>query len=214
MSATVLFRIIEYATQTRKLYDSKGFLTEKQSLICWSSFKHVSLQFSFLPCHQEPSKRTSIYYTGPKRTRPSPRGPVIGRTSVFSARQTTEGSVTSAQKNTTYNPLVTVIGRQGNLEQGKNMERHDCLMINIFILCGVFIVICGGSLIICGAYVIICGGFRCICGGFFIICGARFIICGSIFIMRGAFLFICGVYFTICGDFVIMCGAYYTICCA
>ena len=59
------------------------------------------------------------------------------------------------------------------------MERHDCLMINIFILCGAFIVICGGSLIICGAYVIICGGFRCICGAFFIICGARFIICGK-----------------------------------
>ena len=39
---------------------------------------------------------------------------------MFSTRPNAEGSVVSTEKNiTTYNPLSTVVGRQGNLEQGK-----------------------------------------------------------------------------------------------
>ena len=56
-------------------------------------------------CYQEPTiKRTSIYYTGPKRTRPSPRG------SMIRTRLATE----AAGK---YNPLTTVVGKQGQLQE-------------------------------------------------------------------------------------------------
>lgn len=66
--------------------------------------------------YQEPTiKRTSIYYTGPaKRTRPSPRGSMIRK------RQATE----AAGK---YNPLTTVVGKQGQLQEQGSFNAVDDL---------------------------------------------------------------------------------------
>lgn len=65
-------------------------------------------------------KRTSIYYTGPRLTRPSPKARGMGRTSVLGARtgsrHVTTGSAASSQKLTIYDPLATMVGRQGHPE--------------------------------------------------------------------------------------------------
>lgn len=77
--------------------------------------------FSIL--RQPEPKRTSIYYTGPRLTRPSPKARGMGRTSVFGARtgsrHVTTGSAVSSQKLTIYDPLATMVGRQGHPELGK-----------------------------------------------------------------------------------------------
>ena len=67
--------------------------------------------------YQEPTiKRTSIYYTGPaKRTRPSPRG------SMIRTRQATE----AAGK---YNPLTTVVGKQGQLQEQGSCQIYFSLI--------------------------------------------------------------------------------------
>lgn len=42
----------------------------------------------------------------------------MGRTSVFGASHLTSGSAVNSQKPGAYDPLQTVVGRQGNQEQG------------------------------------------------------------------------------------------------
>ena len=42
----------------------------------------------------------------------------MGRTSVLGATQLTAGSAVNSQKYGAYDPLQTVVGRQGNQEQG------------------------------------------------------------------------------------------------
>lgn len=69
-------------------------------------------------CYQEPSKRTSIYYTGPRRTRPSPRAGGMGRASVMGAKQFIADPTISSQKSSAYDPLATMVGKQGNQELG------------------------------------------------------------------------------------------------
>ena len=89
----------------------------------WSggyAWARLTINHYFFVC-QEPSKRTSIYYTGPKRTRPSPRGCGMGRASVMGTRQLIADQTVSVQKSTaakSYDPLATMVGRQGNQEQG------------------------------------------------------------------------------------------------
>ncbi|PFX26749.1 uncharacterized protein LOC111328544 isoform X2 [Stylophora pistillata] len=61
-------------------------------------------------------QRTSIYYTGPRLTRPIPKARGMGRTSVFGTRNMTAGSALSSQKLTMYDPLATIVGRQGHQE--------------------------------------------------------------------------------------------------
>ncbi|XP_078378617.1 uncharacterized protein LOC144661687 isoform X2 [Oculina patagonica] len=65
---------------------------------------------------EEPSKRTSIYYTGPRRTRPSPRACGMGRASVMGARQLTADPTINSKKPSVFDPLATMVGRQGNQE--------------------------------------------------------------------------------------------------
>ncbi|XP_068671354.1 uncharacterized protein [Montipora foliosa] len=71
---------------------------------------------------EEPTKRTSIYYTGPKRTRPSPRGPRIRQASLLASNQITDGAVTARthKSHVGYNPFATLVGRQGIQEQDEN----------------------------------------------------------------------------------------------
>lgn len=71
---------------------------------------------------EEPTKRTSIYYTGPKRTRPSPRGPGIRQASLLASNQITDGPITARthKSHVGYNPFATLVGRQGIQEQDEN----------------------------------------------------------------------------------------------
>ena len=43
----------------------------------------------------------------------------MGRTSVLGTRQMTAGPAVSLQKTTAYDPLATMVGRQGNQELGE-----------------------------------------------------------------------------------------------
>lgn len=67
---------------------------------------------------EEPTKRTSIYYTGPRHTRPSPRTTGIQRTSVIQSSQITEIPVKKTRAD--YNPFATVVGRQGTQVQDED----------------------------------------------------------------------------------------------
>ena len=45
----------------------------------------------------------------------------MGRVSVLGANQLTAGSLVNSQKSAAYDPFQTVVGRQGNQEQGTKL---------------------------------------------------------------------------------------------